>query len=186
MPALLIIFAFLVFERCLELYLSSRNMALVRKRGGIELYRGTFPAIALLHTLFLLSLLWESYPWRLAGDLRTWLCGIVLLLLQGGRYWCMVSLGENWNTRIVLVPGATARRRGPYRFLRHPNYLIVLLEFIFLPLLMRAPVTLALFLPANVFILRARIRLEEEALKRFTDYGQVFELRPRPGTTPLQ
>jgi methyltransferase len=107
-------------------------------------------------------------------DSLTLFCLIFLIFLQGLRYWCIVSLGEYWNTRIILVPDAETRRRGPYRFLRHPNYLAVTLEFAVIPLLMRAPLTLVVFSLANLVVLRQRIRLEEEALREFTDYGERF------------
>jgi len=87
----------------------------------------------------------------------------------------MVSLGPYWNTRIILIPQGKVKRQGPYLILRHPNYLVVNLEFILLPLLMRAPVTLVLFFIANQFILGLRIKLEESALAKFTDYKEIFD-----------
>jgi len=127
-----------------------------------------------LHTLFLLALFGESYPWQVvAGPLNGALLAF-FILLQGGRYWCILSLGENWNTRIVLIPGGVVKKTGPYRLLSHPNYLIVTLEFLVLPLIMHAPYTLAIFFPANLLIVRQRIRLEEKALREFTDYNEQF------------
>ena len=101
-------------------------------------------------------------------------CLSLLVILQICRLWCMVSLGEYWNTRIIVLPGAKVVCRGPYRYLRHPNYLIVTLEFATIPLLMRSPVTLMIFFLANLAVLRQRIRLEEQALRSETDYGDVF------------
>ena len=117
----------------------------------------------------MLSLSWESYPWRLPADIRTWACLAALAVATALRYWAIASLGEYWNTRVVVVPGARLVRTGPYRFLRHPNYLVIVLEFLLLPLLMRAPVTLILFSLANLAVLRQRIRIEEEALREATD-----------------
>jgi methyltransferase len=91
---------------------------------------------------------------------------------MGLRYWCILTLGVFWNTRILVLPGAAAVRRGPYRFLRHPNYLVVTLEFALLPLLMRAPFTLVVFSLANLAVLRRRIRFEEQALREETDWGK--------------
>jgi methyltransferase len=91
-------------------------------------------------------------------------CLATLALLQAGRWWCMAALGENWNVRIVVVPGEGRRRTGPYRWIRHPNYLLVVLEFVFLPLLMGAFITPAVFSLANLLLLRQRIRLEEAAM----------------------
>lgn len=172
--SLLWVFLYLVGERLFELRLSRRHYLAQLARGGREFYPETFPRLVALHGLFLLALLVESYPWSLTLTPGKSTLLFLLLLLQGGRYWCIASLGECWNTRIVLVPGGAVRRAGPYRFLSHPNYLIVTLEFALLPLLLSAPYTLAAFFPANLLILRQRIRLEEESLREFTDYNAKF------------
>lgn len=168
------VFGFYLGERLFELLLARRNSGRLEARGGKEFHGETYRTVVWLHTLFFASLLIESFPWRIPLDALTLSCLITLALLQALRYWCIVSLGEYWNTRIILVPGAEVRRRGPYRFLRHPNYLTVTLEFAVLPLLMRAPVTLFLFGLANLLVLRQRIRLEENALREFTDYEERF------------
>ncbi|GAB4231899.1 MAG: hypothetical protein OHK0028_07140 [Deltaproteobacteria bacterium] len=124
-----------------------------------------------LHVLFLVSLALESYPWRVPADTRTWTCLAALAAVTAFRYWAIASLGEYWSTRVVVVPGTRLVRTGPYRFLRHPNYLAVVLEFLLLPLLMRAPATLFLFSLANLGLLRQRIRIEEEAMRGATDSG---------------
>lgn len=130
-----------------------------------------------LHSLFLLALMVESYPWVVPFGPLTAVLLFLFVLLQGGRYWCIVSLGECWNTRILLVPGGKVKKTGPYRRLAHPNYLVVTLEFILIPLLMHAPYTMALFFPANLLIVSQRIRLEEKALREFTDYNEQFSKR---------
>jgi methyltransferase len=171
---LLLLFAYLIVERLFELYLSRRHCSALAARGGREFYPETFPRMVALHTLFLLALFVESYPWHVPFDLISAILLNLFILLQLGRYWCIFSLGENWNTRIVLVPGGNVKKSGPYRFIPHPNYLVVTLEFIILPLLMHAPFTLAIFFPANLLIVRQRIRLEEQALREFTDYSDRF------------
>ena len=171
---LLWVFAYLVVERFFELYLSCRHCRTLAARGGREFYQETFPRMVALHTLFLLALCGESYPWHVPIDRRTIILLVLFVLLQGARYWCILTLGENWNTRIVLVPGGEVKKSGPYRFMPHPNYLVVILEFIILPLLMHAPYTLAIFFPANLLIVRQRIRLEESALREFTNYNEQF------------
>ena len=174
---LLWLFAYLILERLFELFLSRKHCSALAARGGREFYPETFPRMVALHTLFLLALLGESYPWHVPFNLKTGSLLALFILLQLARYWCIVSLGENWNTRIVLVPGGEVKRSGPYRFFPHPNYLVVTLEFIVLPLLMHAPYTLLLFFPANLLIVRQRIRLEERALREFTDYDVRFPAR---------
>lgn len=171
------VFAFLALERIFEILLSRRNRILAEAAGGKEIRPDTFRRVAVLHGAFFVSLLAESHPWRIPLDLRTGVCLAVLGLLSGIRYWCMASLGTGWNTRIVVVPGRRATRKGPYRFLKHPNYLVVALEFVFFPLLLRAPLTLAAFCVPGVLVLRQRIRLEEEALRQFMEYGKVFPAR---------
>ena len=175
--ALAWIFLVLLSERLFELTLAHRHTRALLARGGREFYPETFPPIVALHSCFLIALALESYPWYVPRDALT-LCTLgLLVLLQGGRYWCIASLGEQWNTRILLVPDAPVQRRGPYRWLRHPNYLIVTLEFLLLPLLLRAPLTFLLFFPVNLYLLRQRIRLEEAALRQFSDYSARFPPR---------
>ena len=172
--SLLWIFAYLVVERFFELYLSRRNCLILAAGGGREFYPETFSRMIALHTLFLCALCGESYPWHIPADPYHFSMITLFILLQGMRYWCILSLGTNWNTRIVLVPGGTVKKTGPYRYIAHPNYLVVTLEFILLPLIMHAPYTLVLFFPANLLILYQRIRLEELALREFTDYARQF------------
>jgi methyltransferase len=168
------LFAILILQRVLELLLCRRNRRALHARGGKEFHRETYPVVVALHVLFLLSLSIESYPWRIPLDLLTFGCLAALLPVTGLRYWAIASLGENWTTRIVVVPGEPVKRSGPYRFLRHPNYLVMVLEFILIPLLLRAPVTLVVFSLCNMWVLRLRIRLEEKALRDHTDYEDKF------------
>jgi len=168
--SLLWVFAFLLLQRLAELYLSGRNRRIAVRRGGREFHPESFAAMAALHIGFLASLLYESFPWQIDIDPRTVVCLSALIVLQFIRYWCIATLGQQWNTRIVIVPGDTVKKTGPYRHIRHPNYLVVTLEFIFIPLLMHAPLTLVLFSGLNLLVLRKRIRLEEAALRSFTDF----------------
>lgn len=168
MPTLWI-FPVLIGQRLFELWLSRRNAAVMRRSGGREFHPVSFRLIAGLHTLFLASLFLESRPFHVPADWLTWVCLIVLTVLQGIRYWSMATLGCCWNTRIVAAPGVPVKRTGPYRFLRHPNYLVVALEFVLWPVLMRAFWTLAIFPVLNLFLLRQRIRLEEKTLREVAD-----------------
>lgn len=168
------IFAAVLLQRLFEVVVSERNRRALEPLGAREFHPESFRMIAFMHGLYLISLMAESYPWMLPADTRTWTCLAVIGTLAAVRLWCMASLGNYWNIRIIVVPGGTARHEGPYRFMRHPNYLVVVLEFIFLPLLLRAPATLAVFSVANLLVLRNRIRLEEEALRELTDYNDIF------------
>lgn len=156
-------------QRLGELWLCRRNRLRLLARGGREVRHDTYKAMVALHVLFLASLALESHPWRVPADTRTWGCLAALVAVTGLRYWAITSLGEYWNTRVVVVPGTHLVRTGPYRCLRHPNYLVIVLEFLLLPLLMRAPVTLVLFTLANLALLRQRIRIEEAALEEIAE-----------------
>jgi methyltransferase len=171
------VFVVVLLQRLFEMRVSRRNRNALAPLGAKEFHPESFRTIAVLHAAFLLSLFVESYPWRLPLDARTILCLSAVAVLGGMRLWCMASLKPYWNVRIIVVPGGKVKRSGPYRHLRHPNYLVVVLEFLFLPLLMRAPATLVVFSLANLVVLRQRIRLEEQALRELTDYEKVFSAR---------
>ena len=160
----------LIIERLFELFLANRNRRSLMSKGGCECYPETYRFIVGLHLLFFVALVLESYPWNIPLDTLTWSLLSLLVLLQGLRYWCIHSLGEHWNTRIIVVPGGTVKKSGPYRLMKHPNYFVVTAEFIVIPMLFRAPVTMIVFSLINAIILRQRIRLEEQALEKFTDY----------------
>ncbi|NIQ97144.1 MAG: hypothetical protein GWO11_01310 [Desulfuromonadales bacterium] len=158
------ILGFLIMERLFELVLARRNRRKMIDRGGREYFPETYRHIVILHVAFFVALIVESWPWRIPVDALTLFGLILLALTMTLRYWCIVTLKEHWNTRIIVVPGTEPIRKGPYRFLRHPNYLAVTLEFAVIPLLLRAPLTLIVFCVLNLGILRRRIALEEEAL----------------------
>lgn len=159
-----------VLQRALELVLCRRNRLSMMSRGGEEFHPRSYPVMAALHASFLASLAWEAYPWRVPLDALTVICLAALAAVTVLRYVGIATLGERWTTRIVVVPGDRIVRTGPYRFLRHPNYLVIVLEFILLPLLLRAPFTLVMFSLANLLVLRQRIRLEEGVLRELTDF----------------
>jgi methyltransferase len=95
-----------------------------------------------------------------------------VFLAQGLRWWCIVTLGPQWNTRVVIVPGAGRVTSGPYRWLRHPNYLAVVVEGVCLPLVHTAWITASTFTAANAWVLRRRISVEDAALRQL-DVGDV-------------
>jgi methyltransferase len=161
-----------VLQRALELLLCRRNRLALAARGGREFYPESYPVMVALHASFLLSLAWEAYPWRVPLSARTVACLAALAAVTALRYATIATLGERWTTRIVVVPGDRIVRTGPYRLLRHPNYLVIVLEFFLLPLLLRAPYTLVAFSLANLLVLRQRIRLEEKVLRETTDFGE--------------
>ena len=155
---------FVSIQRLLELALSRRHERLLRARGAIERGRGHYPLMVALHALWLLSTLIEGLL-RGPGLPALWpIPAALFLLVQPLRYWAILSLGDYWNTRILVVPGAKLVARGPYRYLRHPNYLVVAVEVATFPLIFGAWVTALVFSVLNAALLFVRIREENQAL----------------------
>ncbi len=161
--ALVAYLAILALQRGFELALSVRNARRARARGAREHGRSHFPAIVLLHVFFPLALVMEVI---LLGARPTPLAALWLALwlaAQALRYWAMRALGESWNVRIWVRPGAARVTTGPYRFLRHPNYVAVAVELCAAPLFFGAWRTAFLVSVLNLMALRVRIREEERA-----------------------
>ncbi|MEV8372556.1 isoprenylcysteine carboxyl methyltransferase family protein [Kribbella sp. NPDC056861] len=152
-------------ERVAELVVSLRNAAWSFARGGVESGKGHYPFMVVLHTGFLAGCLVEAIVAdRPFIPALGWSMFAVVLLAQGLRWWCIGVLGPQWNTRVIVVPGLQLVAKGPYKFLRHPNYVAVVAEGIALPLVHTAWVTAAVFLLLNIPLLAVRIRAEEAAL----------------------
>lgn len=141
-------------------------------KGAYEVGATHYPFMILLHISFFVCLLIEVIYIKSFATLNYNLL-IVFLLLQLLRVWCLVSLGPFWNTKIIILPGAEVVVKGPYSFMRHPNYLVVCLEIAVLPLMFQAYVTAICFTILNVIILSIRIPIEEKALKEATNYAKV-------------
>ncbi|WP_408653581.1 isoprenylcysteine carboxyl methyltransferase family protein [Jatrophihabitans sp.] len=152
-------------ERLAELVVSNRNLRWSRGRGGVEIGAGHYPAMVTLHSALLLGCLAEV--WLLDRPFMPalgWPMLVLVLAAQALRWWCISTLGPQWNTRIVVVPGAGRVRSGPYRYLAHPNYVAVVLEGLALPLVHTAWLTAVIFSVLNAGLLRVRIRSESGAL----------------------
>lgn len=161
-------------ERVAELVVSTRNAARALARGGRESGRGHYPPMVVLHTGLLVGALLEVV--LLDRGFRPWLgwpmLGVVLLA-QALRWWCIATLGPQWNTRVIVVPGATRVRGGPYRWLTHPNYVAVVAEGVALPLVHTAWLTAVAFTVLNAALLRVRLRAENAALGSLDDAAVV-------------
>jgi methyltransferase len=156
-------------ERLAELRLSSRNARWSFARGGVESGQGHYPFMVVLHTGLLLSCVAEV--WLADRPFVPWLGWPMLALAlaaQALRWWCIGTLGPRWNTRVIVVPGLPLVRRGPYRWLRHPNYVAVVVEGIALPLVHTAWLTAAAFTLLNAPLLAVRVSAEELALRAAT------------------
>jgi methyltransferase len=152
-------------ERLAELVVATRNARWAFAHGGVESGRGHYPVMAAMHTVFLVACLAEVaiadrpfLPWL------GWPMLALVVASQALRWWCVATLGHQWNTRVIVVPGLPLVSGGPYRWLRHPNYVAVVVEVAALPLVHTAWVTALVFTLANAAILTVRIPVEEHAL----------------------
>ena len=156
-------------ERIAELVVSKRNAEWSLDRGGREFGFGHFPFMVFLHTALLVGAVVEVWvadrPFLPALG---WPMLALALASQALRWWCIGTLGRRWNTRIIVVPGLPLVAAGPYRFLRHPNYVAVVVEGFALPLVGTAWITAVVFTVANAFLLRTRINAENKALELAT------------------
>lgn len=154
---------FLVGQRLSELFIASRNGKWLLAKGAVEYGREHYGFIVALHTLFILSLIAE-YSWHGAPVADPVFLGIFLVLLLF-KYWIISSLGNYWNTRIYRVPGFAGIKSGPYRFLRHPNYVEVVGEIAVIPLIFHLYLTAIVFTLLNAVMLTVRISAENRAWK---------------------
>jgi methyltransferase len=155
----LALLTFLTLERLVEFAWSARNTSRLLAAGGIEFGRGHYPLMVMLHGAWLLGM-WVLANGRPVDPLYLG----AFVLLQLGRLWVLESLGGRWTTRIVVVPGTSLVATGPYRLLRHPNYLIVTGEITVVPLAFDLPGFAALFFVLNALLLAIRIHAENAAL----------------------
>lgn len=172
------VWTLLIVQRLAELTVARRNAIHLRSRGAVEVGAEHYKYLVGLHAAFLVSLplevVWADRPlspWW-------WLPFSLFLLAQAVRYWAIRSLGPYWNTRILVIPGAPPVKRGPYRWLKHPNYLVVAAEILTLPLTFSAFFTAVVFSLANLaLLLFVRIPSEERAV-----YGwpKQTDRPPRP------
>ena len=159
MPAALVLLAFVTLQRVAELVWNRSNEAGLRARGAVEAGAAHYPLMVALHTAWLLTL------WALGWDRPlVWAWVAIYVVLQFGRLWVLATLGRRWSTRVFVVPGETLVRRGPYRFVSHPNYVVVVAEIFVLPLAFALPWVSVAFGLANLALLAWRVRVENRAL----------------------
>lgn len=163
MTLTILVLAFVTLQRLGELFLARRNTARLLENGAIEVAPEHYPLIVGLHTLWLAGLWGLALAQSLKPDL---LLLMVFVVLQGLRVWVLVSLGPRWTTRIIVVPGEQLIATGPYRYLSHPNYWVVIGEILVLPLAFGLVWYAALFSILNLAVLWVRIRAENKALGR--------------------
>ena len=170
LTAFVVVVALVALERLAELVVSQRNAAWSLSRGGVETGRGHYGVMVALHSGFLVAMLVEAFVRRpeVPPALAWSMLGFVLAS-QALRWWCIVTLGPRWNTRVIVVAGLPPVRSGPYRLLAHPNYLAVVVEGLALPLVHGCWITAAAFTVLNAALLTVRLRVENAALASLPD-----------------
>lgn len=161
----MLLIAGVAVERLAELVVARRNMAWSLARGGVEYGAGHYPFMVVLHTGLLVGCVVEvAVAGRPFIPALGWSMLAIALAAQGLRWWCIATLGHQWNTRVVVIPGASRITKGPYRIIPHPNYVAVVAEGVALPLVHTAWITALVFTVLNAALLRTRIRAENAAL----------------------
>jgi len=170
-----VVVSLLIIQRLVELRLAAQNQKKLKEKGAIEYGSKHYKLIVIMHVLFFISLISEVILLEKTYSPFWPIFLIVIILAQMLRYWSIFSLGEYWNTKIIILPNAHVKKKGPYKYIRHPNYVAVAIEFFFIPLLFEAYRTAFMFSILNSIIMIIRIKEEENALIAQTNYGKVFE-----------
>ncbi|WP_336864419.1 isoprenylcysteine carboxyl methyltransferase family protein [Peribacillus frigoritolerans] len=165
----------IAIQRLVELYIAKQNEKQLKAGGAIEYGESHYKWMVLMHLSFFIVLIIEVIALErdISGLWPIWLT--LFLIAQSGRIWVIRSLGKHWNTKIIVVPEADVVIKGPYKFLKHPNYIIVATEILVISLLFNAYYTAIIFSLLNVWMMMVRIPLEEKALKEHTEYSTVFK-----------
>jgi len=164
--AFIIFLSFFIAQRLSELAIARRNEGWLQAQGAVEYGQTHYPFIVLLHASFILSMIGE-YSWR-GGQSLDVVFLILFLALIAAKAWVIASLGKYWNTKIFRVAGAPTVRRGLYKYVRHPNYIIVVCEFIVVPMVFHLYITAVVFSILNAAMLRIRIREENKVWEKET------------------
>lgn len=154
-----IILTLVTLQRLGELVLSRRNTNRLLARGAIEVGASHYPLVVSVHAAWLTSL----WIWGRGQDVNL-LALALFIVLQGVRLWILATLGSRWTTRIIVLPGEPLIASGPYKYLSHPNYAVVIAEIAILPLALHLPVLALIFTALNAAVLVIRIRTEVRAL----------------------
>lgn len=157
----IVILALVSIERLAELWLAKRNTKRLLEMGAQEFAPGHYPLIVVLHAAWLASLWWLAIPRTVEPF---WLA--LFFLIELGRVWVLSTLADRWTTRIIVLPDAPLVRHGPYRFVDHPNYVVVIAEILVLPLVFGLWRIALIFSVLNAALVALRIRAEDRALGR--------------------
>ena len=155
-----IFISFFILQRLSELYIAKRNERWLLSQGAIEYGKAHYPFIVALHTFFIISIIAE-YILR-GGPQMDWIFLVLFLLVLLFKYWALSSLGKYWNTKIYRIPGVYPVKKGPYKFLKHPNYMEVVCEIAIIPLVFHLYYSAILFTILNALMLWVRISVENK------------------------
>ena len=158
----IIIISILIVQRIIELYISKRNEKWLLENGATEFGHSHYKYIVILHTLFIASLIINFFS--VQNKYFFILPFILVLILQIFRFWVIFSLGNYWNTKILRIPNSPLIKKGLYKYLKHPNYIIVICEILLIPLIFGLYITSIIFTILNAVILYKRLKIENEAL----------------------
>jgi len=156
----IIFISFLILQRLSELYIARGNEKWLLEQGAIQYGQKHYPFIVAMHTLFIVSLIVE-YLVR-GGAQISWVFLAIFIAILLFKFWALSSLGKYWNTKIYRVPGVYPVKKGPYKFLRHPNYMEVVCEIAIIPLVFHLYYTAVIFTILNAIMLTVRITVENK------------------------
>lgn len=160
----LIFISFLILQRLAELFIARRNEKITKGRGGVEYDKSGYKYIVLMHVLFFVSLILEYIFFSYGINSFSILLFVVFIAAQIVRYWAIVSLGVNWNTKIIVIPGTAKITGGLYKYINHPNYIAVIAEVAVIPLIFSCYFTSIFFSLINFVLIKRRIKIEVHAL----------------------
>lgn len=164
MTALFLFLAFLAAQRLFELSVAKRHERILRMKGAVEVDARGYRYIVLMHSAWFASMIVEFVFLKRSIDPYWPVILAIFAAAQVLRYWAISSLGAYWNTKILVAPNHPLIRKGPYRFIRHPNYVAVIAEIAVVPLIFSCYTTATFFSVLNAIVLRRRVRLEMKAL----------------------
>lgn len=152
--------SFLILQRLSELYISSRNEKWLLSQGAVQYGQSHYPYMVAMHTAFILSNIAE-YIWGDHAEFSTTFL-ILFIIVLSFKFWALSSLGKYWNTKIYRIPNVYPVKKGPYKLLKHPNYMEVVCEIALIPLVFNLYYTAIVFSLLNAVMLTVRIREENK------------------------
>lgn len=161
-----ILLVMIICQRIVELIIAKSNEKWMKERGGIEKGKEHYKWFLLLHFVFFCSIIIEAITYERNNVAVNLLMLTIFIIVQIGRFWCIYSLGRFWNTKIIVLPRVALIKKGPYKFMKHPNYLIVGIELFVIPILFAAYTSAIIFPLLHILLLKIRIPREEKALAK--------------------